>query len=166
MKKRNARPRRAEPSGAPPFETRVRFLGGAVLVAWLVSELWAGGSLVRNNASALGYLRAQPRDSRQLLLLSRAVPIAGELERLGSQLPRDARVFLLRARLEEYYLANYLLHPRTVLVDEPAVAVTGVRGEAVGRALSAERLGGLGITHLVAVDSSHRSLSVSAIERE
>jgi hypothetical protein len=72
---------------------------------------------------------------------------------------------MLNSLLEDYYLANYLLYPRTVLVDEPQVAVNGVRGDAVGHALTAERLADLGITHLIIVDPSHQSFRVRPLER-
>lgn len=166
MTRRKERARPEDPAGSPAAAAWGRRLGLGILAIWLASGLLAGAALVRNSVPGLSRLASLPREVRQAALLSRPIPIAGDLERLGAQLPRDARVFLLDARLEEYYLAIYVLHPRTVLVDEPSVVVAGVRGDAVGRALASERLAALGITHLVAVDPSHRSLRASALERE
>ena len=166
MTRRKERARPEDPAGSPAAAAWGRRLGLGILAIWLASELLAGAALVRNSVPGLWHLASLPREVRQAALLSRPIPIAADLERLGAQLPRDARVFLLDARLEEYYLAVYALHPRTVLVDEPSTAVSGVRGEAVGRVLAPARLGELGVTHLVAVDPSHRSLRESALARE
>ena len=141
-----------------------RVLATVILAGWLVTSVLAGADLAPKRLTAMLRLRTLGVPQRQLALLSPVVPSADRLAGLAEVLPPDAALFLVNARLEDYYLATYLLYPRRVLVDEPDRVIDGTQGQKVGRRLPATRLRALGITHLVIMDPARGSLRAQRLK--
>jgi hypothetical protein len=136
---------------------------GPVLVlaaVFIVAQVAACVGLMPGTFELIRRLRRQPPETRQIALLSSVSPLAAQLDDLSRRLPLDATVFMVNAPLEDYYLANYLLCPRRVLVDMPDVPINGLPGQLVGTVLSGDRLRDLGVTCVIIVDSSGTSMRV------
>jgi hypothetical protein len=154
-------------SGASPGPCRppwLRRLTVVVLLASLAVELFVAARLLPRVMSDERYLHTLAPETQQTALLSHHTPLAGRLEQLEGELPRDARVFMVNALLVDYYLANYFLYPRPVLVDEPDAVVNGIGTEAVGGRLTRERLKAIGVTHVIIISPTRDSLHVVPLQ--
>ena len=145
----------------------LRNLVWLVLIVLLLLEICAGASyMLMVHRLRDRVLLELPKADRQVALLAGFTPLASSLQNLALQLPREAKVFIINAKLEDYYLANYLLFPRRVLVDTPGVPINGEQGDPVGRNLPTSELRALGITHVLIVDRDRDQMRLVTLEND
>ena len=96
-----------------------RALATLIAAGWLLSSLLIGAGPAHRRLQAILALRRQPMPSRQIALLSTYTPLADDLYRLAETLPREAKVFMVTPRLEEYYLAKRIMVPLDDFSKDP-----------------------------------------------
>ncbi len=148
---------KSERNGHTHTKQPARIFAVLIVAVWVLSGLVAGAQLVPKRLQGAFIMSRLPVRSRQIGLLSVFTPIVRWLPDVADKLPPDSKVFMVNATISDYYLANYVLYPRRVFVDEPDRFIDGVHSEVVGRPLSAEKLADMGITHLLIVHPSRRS---------
>jgi hypothetical protein len=135
----------------------------AVIVGWLLGEVIGGTGFMPSGYDAARKLLSLSVNARQSVLLYSQDRLSKPLVRVRQELPLDAKVFIINARIEDYYLANYMFYPRRTFVDEPDVAVNSQSG-AVGRSLTKKRMREIGITHLLVISPMRDTCQLIPLE--